>query len=153
MPRARRNKVVSLTRVNKKTRADKESLMDKVRDAAQEHNHVWLFSVGNMRNSYLKEVRQLWDGSRLFYGKLGVIRKALGTEPEDEVRTGISGIAKRLAGPVGLLFTNSPPAEVKDWFASYARQDFARAGNRATETVLLPEGEHNSTMHHQTELT
>ncbi len=142
MPRARRNKVISLTKTAKKTRADKESMLDKVREAAQQYSFVWLFSIGNMRNSCLKEVRQLWEGSRLFYGKLGVLRKALGTAEEDEVRTGLSNISNRLAGPVGLLFTDSLPKEVQDWFASYSRKDFARAGNVATETIELPEGEH-----------
>jgi mRNA turnover protein 4 len=141
MPRARRNKVVSLTKTNKKTRVDKESLMDKVREAAQQYSFVWLFSIGNMRNAYLKEVRQLWDGSRLFYGKLGVIKKALGTQEEDEARPGLSGIANKLAGPVGLLLTDSTPAEVKEWFDDYSRKDFARAGNLASATVELPAGE------------
>ncbi|KDN45443.1 hypothetical protein K437DRAFT_235803 [Tilletiaria anomala UBC 951] len=140
MPRARRNKVVTLTKTAKKTRADKESLIDKVRDAAQQYSFVWLFGIGNMRNAYLKEVRQLWEGSRLFFGKLGIMRKALGTEEGDEIRTGISALSNKLAGSVGLLFTDSPPAEVQEWFKTYSREDFARAGNKASETVVLPEG-------------
>lgn len=47
---------------------------------------------------------------------------------------------QRLNGPVGVLFTDSPPAEVQDWFDTYSRQDFARAGNTATETIVLPKG-------------
>lgn len=46
-----------------------------------------------MRNAYLKEARTLWAGSRLFYGKLRVVARALGTTPEEEVRTGLSQIS------------------------------------------------------------
>ncbi|EPQ28863.1 uncharacterized protein PFL1_03666 [Pseudozyma flocculosa PF-1] len=140
MPRARRSKVVSLTKTDKKTKDDKANLMEKVRDAAQQYPYVWLLAVGNMRNAYLKQVRDLWKGSKIFFGKHNVIAKALGTTEEEEIRTGISGIASRLTGNVGLLFTESPPAEVVDWFKEYSRIDFARGGFKATETVVLPEG-------------
>ena len=140
MPRAKRAKVISLTKTEKKTKEDKSNLMDRVRDAAQEFPYAWLIAVGNMRNNYLKEVRDKWKGSKIFFGKLKVIAKALGTTEEEEIRTGISGISTRLTGNVGILFTDSPPAEVIDWFQDYTRVDFARAGFKATETVELPEG-------------
>ncbi|KAN0063172.1 mRNA turnover and ribosome assembly protein [Thecaphora frezii] len=140
MPRARRSKVVSLTKTDKKTKDNKANLMDRVRDAAQQYPYVWLLAVGNMRNTYLKQVRDLWKGSKIFFGKHNVIAKALGVTEEHEIRTGISGIASRLTGNVGLLFTESPPAEVVDWFKDHSRIDFARAGFKATETVILPQG-------------
>lgn len=49
-------------------------------------------------------------------------------------------MSQRLNGNVGLLFTDSPPAEVTDWFNDYSRLDYARAGNRATRDVVLEEG-------------
>lgn len=140
MPRAKRSKVVSLTRTDKKTKEDKANLIDKVRDAAQEYPYVWILGHHSMRNNYLKEVRDLWKGSKIFFGKLKVLALALGMTEEEEVRTGISGISQRLSGDVGLLFTESPPAEVMDWFKDYQRVDFARGGSKATETIELPEG-------------
>ncbi|CDU23927.1 related to MRT4-mRNA turnover 4 [Sporisorium scitamineum] len=140
MPRAKRAKVVSLTRTHKKTKEDKANLIDKVRDAAQEYPYVWILGHHSMRNNYLKEVRDLWKGSKIFFGKLKVLALALGMTEEEEVRTGISGISQRLSGDVGLLFTESPPAEVIDWFKDYQRLDFARGGSKATETIELPEG-------------
>ena len=138
MPRAKRSKIVSLTRTDKKTKEDKA--IDKVRDAAQEYPYVWILGHHSMRNNYLKEVRDLWKGSKIFFGKLKVLALALGMTEEEEVRTGISGISQRLSGDVGLLFTESPPAEVIDWFKDYQRVDFARGGSKATETIELPEG-------------
>ncbi|EST09933.1 Ribosomal protein L10/acidic P0 [Kalmanozyma brasiliensis GHG001] len=140
MPRAKRAKVVSLTRTDKKTKEDKANLIDKVRDAAQEYPYVWILGHHSMRNNYLKEVRDLWKGSKIFFGKLKVLALALGMTEEEEVRTGISGISQRLSGDVGLLFTESSPAEVIDWFKDYQREDFARGGSKATETIELPEG-------------
>lgn len=93
MPRARRNKVVSLTKTSKQTKSDKEAFADKVREAANAFPYAWLFTIGNQRNAYIKEVRQLWEGSRIFYGKLGVIRYALGSEAQDELRPGISALS------------------------------------------------------------
>lgn len=140
MARSKRAKVISLTRTKAKTREHKESHMDAVRDAAQQHAYVWVFAVGNMRNTYLAEVRRLWAGSRMVFGKLRVTARALGELPEEEVRPGLGALVPRLRGNVGLLFTDSPPAEVLDWCADYRRSDFARMGNKATETIVLPAG-------------
>ncbi|SNX81631.1 related to MRT4 - mRNA turnover 4 [Melanopsichium pennsylvanicum] len=140
MPRAKRSKVISLTRTDKKTKEDKANLIDKVRQAAQEFPYVWILGHHSMRNNYLKEVRDLWKGSKIFFGKLKVLALALGMTEEEEVRIGISGISQRLSGDVGLLFTESPPAEVIDWFQDYQRVDFARGGSKATQTIELPQG-------------
>ncbi|WFD03154.1 mRNA turnover and ribosome assembly protein [Malassezia obtusa] len=140
MARTKRNKVISLTRTTSKTREHKEKFVDTVRDAAQQYSYLYVFAVSNMRNTYLDEVRKLWTGSKIFFGKLRVVAKALGETVEEEIRPGLSKIVPRLRGNVGLLFTDSPPAEVLDWCADYRRLDFARMGGRATETVELPEG-------------
>lgn len=64
MPKSRRSKVVHLTQVNKKTRSDKERLFQDIRDAVPDYQHCLVFSVDNMRNSYLKEVRREMSDSR-----------------------------------------------------------------------------------------
>ena len=54
----------------------------------------------------------------------------------------ILGPAKQLLqGDRGLLFTDSPPEEVLDWFADYKQADYARTGNVVDEEFILPEGE------------
>lgn len=114
--------------------------MNAVRDAANEYNYIWIFAVSNMRNTYLSEVRSLWKGSKIFFGKLRVIARALGETPEEEIRPGLGKIAQRLRGNVGLLMTDSPPAEVLDWCSDYRRLDYARMGSHATETIVMPAG-------------
>ena len=41
---------------------------------------------------------------------------------------------------MGIMFTDSKPEEVTEWFADFQRLDFARAGNKASRTVILPTG-------------
>lgn len=41
---------------------------------------------------------------------------------------------------MGVLFTDTEPQEVIEWFADFQQPDFARAGNRASRTVILPAG-------------
>lgn len=53
-----------MTQVSKKTREQKDQLFDKMRNAVPEYQHVFVFSVENMRNSHLKDVRQELSDSR-----------------------------------------------------------------------------------------
>nr|GAT43625.1 predicted protein [Mycena chlorophos] len=141
MPRSKRSKLVSLTKVEKKTREHKGALMKELQENAEKWKYCWLFQVGAMRNTHLKTVRKLWkDSARIFFGRSAVMAKALGATPEEECRMGISKLAKQIQGQVGLLFTDSEPDEVLEWFADFQQPDFARAGNIAARTVVLPAG-------------
>jgi mRNA turnover protein 4 len=85
--------------------------------------------------------------------------KALGTTPEEEHRSGLAPLARvshayypskllysfkppvqQIKGQVGLLFTDTEPQEVIEWFKDFHQPDFARSGNRAARTVILPAG-------------
>ena len=48
--------------------------------------------------------------------------------------------SQQIKGQVGLFFTDSPPEEVIDWFDDFHPPDFARSGNIASQTVILPAG-------------
>ncbi|PCH39977.1 mRNA turnover protein 4-like protein [Wolfiporia cocos MD-104 SS10] len=141
MPKSKRNKVVSLTKVDKKTREHKNLLMKEVQENADKWQYCWLFEVASMRNAHLKTVRKLWkDSARMFFGRGAVMAKALGTTPEEEHRLGLHKLATQIKGQVGLFFTDTPPGEVLDWFADFQQPDFARAGNVAAQPVTLPAG-------------
>lgn len=64
MPKSKRAKVFHLTQVTKKTREQKDKLFQNIRDAVPEYQHCFVFSVDNMRNSYLKNVRHELNDSR-----------------------------------------------------------------------------------------
>ncbi|KAF2851358.1 mRNA turnover protein-like protein 4 [Plenodomus tracheiphilus IPT5] len=140
MPKSKRAKVVHLTKTDKKGKELSLKLFANVQEAADNYEHIFVFSVENMRNSYLKEVRQEFADSRFFFGKTKVMAKALGQTPAEEHLTNLSKLTEYLAGNVGLLFTNRAPSEIIEYFATYSQTDFARAGVVATQTFTVPAG-------------
>ena len=60
MPKSKRSKVVSLTKTDKKVKDDKKKLVNELRENLDKYEHCWVFSVGDMRNEALKEVRKQW---------------------------------------------------------------------------------------------
>ncbi|KAI0304473.1 ribosomal protein L10-domain-containing protein [Multifurca ochricompacta] len=141
MPKSKRQKLVSLTKVSKKTREHKGAQISELQSNVEKWRYCWLFDVGNMRNAHLKTVRRLWkDSARLFFGRGALMAKALGTTPEEEHRPGLAPLATQIKGQVGLLFTDTEPQEVIEWFKDFRQPDFARSGNHAARTVILPVG-------------
>lgn len=140
MPKSRREKIVSLTQTDKKGREGKENLFRSIRESLDEHKYAWVFSVENMRNTYLKDVRAQWSDSRIFLGRTKVMAKAIGTSPSEEYQDNIHRLSKLLKGTVGLLCTSHPPELVETWFADYSKTDFARAGTISPVTFTVPAG-------------
>ncbi|KAI4960945.1 hypothetical protein J4E86_002572 [Alternaria arbusti] len=140
MPKSKRQKVVHLTKTDKKGKELSLKLFANVQEAADNFEHIFVFAVENMRNSYLKEVRQEFADSRFFFGKTKVMAKALGLSPAEEHLSNLSELTKHLNGNVGLFFTNREPSEVIEYFANYSQTDFARAGVVATQTFTVPAG-------------
>ncbi|KAM4057067.1 ribosomal protein [Hirsutella rhossiliensis] len=140
MPKSKRAKVVHLTQVAKKTREHKDKLFQCIRDAVPNYQHCFVFSVDNMRNSYLKDVRRELSDCRLFFGKTKLMAKALGQSPSEAIAPGIDDLTQYIAGNVGLLLTNRPASDVTDYFARLAKVDFARAGVTASRSFTIPSG-------------
>lgn len=142
MPKSKRSRIVHTSVVQKKPSKERsETLFAAVQEAADTFQHIFVFSVENMRNTYLKDVRQHFAGDgRLFFGKTKVMAKALGTTPEDEHAPGLSKLSRQLKGSVGLLFTNREPKEILEYFEGYVELDFARAGIVAPRTIVVPQG-------------
>jgi len=49
-----------------------------------------------MRNTYLKDVREAWNDSKIFFGKTKIMAKALGTTAEDEYQENLHLLSKVL---------------------------------------------------------
>lgn len=64
MPKSKRARVVHLSKVEKKGKELSERLFNNVREAADNFKYIFVFDVENMRNNYLKEVRQEFSDSR-----------------------------------------------------------------------------------------
>ncbi|KAM3471994.1 hypothetical protein MY5147_005533 [Beauveria neobassiana] len=140
MPKSKRSRTFNLTQVNKKGREQKDKLFQNIRDAVPQYQHCFVFSVDNMRNSYLKNVRREMSDSRLFFGKTKLMAKALGQTPEEAVAPGIDACARLLTGNIGLLLTDRAPDTVLDYFDNLALVDFARAGIVAPRAFSIPPG-------------
>ncbi|EFY93907.1 60S acidic ribosomal protein P0, putative [Metarhizium acridum CQMa 102] len=140
MPKSKRAKVFHLTQVTKKTREQKDKLFQNIRDAVPEYQHCFVFSVDNMRNSYLKNVRHELNDSRLFFGKTKLMAKALGQSPSEAIAPGIEDLTQYLSGTVGLLLTNRPVESILEYFDNFAPVDFARAGVTSPRDFTIPAG-------------
>ena len=96
MPKSRRAKVTTLTKTPvRSTKSSKAALVKEVRSQLDLYDHAWLFSVGDMRNEGLKDVRAQWRGTaRFFFGKGKVMSKALADTPETGHEQGLGELAK-----------------------------------------------------------
>ncbi|KAG9239083.1 ribosomal protein L10-domain-containing protein [Amylocarpus encephaloides] len=144
MPKSKRARIVHLTKVDKKGKDLSLKLFANVRECVDQYQYCYVFSVDNMRNTYLKGVRSELSDSRLFFGKTKVMAKALGTTPEESHQENIYQLSRHLVGNVGLLFTNRAPSEIKEFFTALSKTDFARAGTEATREFTIPAGIVNS---------
>jgi mRNA turnover protein 4 len=57
MPKSKRARVVHLSKVDKKGKELSLKLFANVRESLDNYQHCFVFSVDNMRNTYLKDVR------------------------------------------------------------------------------------------------
>jgi mRNA turnover protein 4 len=81
MPKSKRDRKVALTKVTKKVGLNfKQELIDKIRQAVDKYDRLFVFTVDNMRNQKLKALRDHWrKNSQFFLGKNRVMSVALGS--------------------------------------------------------------------------
>ncbi|XP_041129272.1 mRNA turnover protein 4 homolog [Polyodon spathula] len=140
MPKSKRDKKITLTKTTKKGLESKQNLIEELRKCVDTYRHIFIFSVANMRNNRLKDIRTAWKHSRFFFGKNKVMMIALGKGHADEYKDNLHKVSKYLKGEVGLLFTNKTKEEVQEHFSQFKEMDFARSGNKASLAVTLDEG-------------
>ncbi|KAL1406895.1 mRNA turnover and ribosome assembly protein [Vanrija albida] len=142
MPKSKRQRVTTLSKTPGRTsKASKLALVNEIRENVDKFEHVWLFSVGDMRNEGLKDVRAQWRGTgRFFFGKTRVMAKALGVSAETEYEEGIGAIGRQLKGQIGIFCTSHPVADTLEWFETWSKKEYARQGAKAAFDVALPEG-------------
>lgn len=112
MPRSKRDKKISLTQTRKKGKDEKNQLIERVRQLASEHNHIFVLTWENMRNQSFKDLRGVWGSSQFVFGKNAVMQVALGRTESDAHRPGLNLLTPYLAGSTALFFTNSEPDDV-----------------------------------------
>ncbi|KAH6658189.1 ribosomal protein L10 [Truncatella angustata] len=140
MPKSKRNRVVHMTQVSKKTREHKDKLFETIREAVPNYQHVFVISVENMRNTHIQEVRKELNDCRIFLGKTTLMSRALGKTPEEAILENIEKLNPHMSGSVGLLLTNREPAAVLSYLSGVQFADFARAGTVASRGFEIPAG-------------
>lgn len=141
MPKSKRDKKVSLTKTDKKGLAWKQQIIEDIRRCVEKYPNIFVFSVQNMRNNILKELRNEWKkNSRFIFGKNRIMQIGLGRTEAEEVHQELHKVSRKLLGQCGLLFTEKSKEEVLEWAKNYSADEFARSGFVATETVVLPAG-------------
>lgn len=117
MPVSKRDKKVSLTKVSKKGKKLKRDMTELIEKSLETYNSIYVFTIQNMRNEALMELRKDWKSdSRFVLAKRKVMQKALGCSQEEEVRKNLHQVSATLQGQCGLLFTNKPKDTVIQFF-------------------------------------
>ena len=99
MPKSKRNKVVSLTKVKKKGRDGKEELVEKIQESLGAYKNAYVVSFHNIRAGPFKTLaHKMREDSKFFLGKNKVISIALGKSPEDEPADNTHVLAKYMHG-------------------------------------------------------
>lgn len=140
MPRSKRSKLVTLAQTEKKGRDNKERIFDDVRSALDKYKYVFVLRLDDVRTPVLQDIRHDWVGSKLILGKRRVLEKALGDTPEEEYKDSLHELSKICEGVIGLLLTDEEISTVEDYFNSYNKQDYSRAGSKAPIDFTVPEG-------------
>ncbi|QKX58340.1 uncharacterized protein TRUGW13939_05462 [Talaromyces rugulosus] len=141
MPVSKRARLVHESKTTKKNHKEQtRRLFTNIRESVDKYDRLFVFSVDNMRNTYLKDVRTEFSDSRIFFGKTKVMAIALGNTAETAYAENLDKLTPFLTGAVGLLFTSRPPADVLAYFDSFSPLDFARAGTVSTRAFTIPNG-------------
>ncbi|KAI9788079.1 MAG: mRNA turnover and ribosome assembly protein [Candelina submexicana] len=159
MPKSKRAKVVHLSKTEKKGKELTFKLFANIRECLDKYQYCYVFSVENMRNTYLKEVRTDFrdtltvdysSGRQKSWQKhWGRLQKTsispISANYQRQIALEVLQIAKLirlqyLTGNVGLFFTSQEPTSTLSYFSAYTKTDFARAGIPASRNFTIPAG-------------
>ena len=148
MPKSKRSQRITISKLSKKLKVNrglefKQALVKKIRSRLDECSHLFIIRLYNERTDKLQAVRAHFppsNSSYFFLGKNRVMQLALGRTPATEYLPSLSKVSPFLVGKTGLMLTNRSPQEVLEYFNQLEVNDYARAGNRVKETVIIDEG-------------
>lgn len=142
MPKSKRNKVISLTKVKKRTRERKDKHITNIQSCGLKYKRTYVLSIENDRNNFLKEVRRHFREDELMCGKNKQMQFALReiAASHKKHREGITELSDLLEGQCCLMFSNKEYIDIKTFLNTYHPADYARCGAIATETISLPRG-------------
>lgn len=141
MPKSKRDRKISLTVTKKKGLEFKQNFITEVREALDTYENMFVISMFNQRNIFLKDLRRDFStDSKFLFGKNKLISLALGRNAESEYLESIHKVTPYLIGNIGLLFSNRSKEEVIEFFNTFSHPDYARSGNIAQEDAKIEVG-------------
>lgn len=85
---------VSLTKTERKGLQWKQNIIEDIRQCVNKYPNIFVFSVQNMRNNLLKDLRQeMKQNSRFFFGKNRVMQIGLGRTEAEEIQPQIHEVS------------------------------------------------------------
>lgn len=109
MPKAKKNQVVSLTKVKPKTREHKEYIVEKVHLFMKKFKFVYVLSYENMTTNNFKAFKEALADSKFLMGKNKVLSVAFGNDEESSYQPNSYRVGELLKGHCALFFTNRTP--------------------------------------------
>ena len=112
MARSKRNKIVPLSKVQKKNEnisSKKAELADKLKSHLDEFQYCYVIKFKNMTNLPMQELRNYWKTAKFVIGKNKVLHVVLGKTEDDEYKLNTHKLTKFLKGSCGLIFSNDEP--------------------------------------------
>ena len=127
MPVSQRNKVVSVGKVEKKSKEHRQKLYGVVAEAMSEYTFIYVLQCTNQRNQFLKQLRETVPGLWVF-GKTKMINKVFTDHKLD--------IARYVKGEAVILMTNEGVVQVQEAL-KFSDIDYARQGMKPDQTIIL----------------
>lgn len=88
---------VSLTKTERKGLQWKQQIVEDIRNCVQKYPNIFMFSVHNMRNNLLKELRSEWkQNSRFIFGKNRIMQLGLGKTSGDETEPQLHKVSRNI---------------------------------------------------------
>eukprot|EP01001_Neometanema_parovale_P009099 NODE_5345_length_954_cov_110.665463_g5130_i0.p1 GENE.NODE_5345_length_954_cov_110.665463_g5130_i0~~NODE_5345_length_954_cov_110.665463_g5130_i0.p1 ORF type:complete len:256 (-),score=58.61 NODE_5345_length_954_cov_110.665463_g5130_i0:186-884(-) len=142
MPKSKKEKKYSFTKVRSNLFERNENTIQEVQKAVDEYEHMFVFDYSQMRSTLpMKQVRAQFRDSRFIMANNKVQGVALGRLEEDSFRQNTYKMSAFLKGFRGLFFTNRDKKEVKNFFKTYVEPDYAKMGETAAVTFIIPKGQ------------
>ena len=142
MPKSKRNKVIPLSKVTKKTGITdkKEKLVNRVHKYLKQYKYCYAFTYKNMTNLSMNSLKDYFKDSIFMIGKNKVIQVALGRDETEEKKEGSSKLNKFLKGNCGLFFSDKDPDDIIEYFKNYSCPYFGNTGSISNQTLILKRG-------------
>ncbi|KAI3389385.1 hypothetical protein SNEBB_001015 [Seison nebaliae] len=148
MPKSRRDKQVSLQKVQKKTRDHKNQLIETIQENLKNFSTIYLLNIDNLRTSFFQKIREQLKSSRFFCAKRTLMKYAL-LHHSHPVKS-LHQLVERIGKNNCLMFTNEPLEVIQKALNENIQSDCARSGFVTPSTITLEKG-HLETMIHSME--